>query len=53
MKTATGISMATLLSFLGLILFGLLCYSFVIWSNCDSSLGSFVSDFRAFHGSGC
>ncbi|MGJ9411414.1 hypothetical protein ACHAAC_01790 [Aeromicrobium sp. CF4.19] len=53
MKTSTGISLATLLSFVGLVVFAFLCYAFIIWSNCDSSLSSFFSDFRAFHGSGC
>lgn len=52
MKTRSS-SMVTVLSFLGLIVFAVLCYSFVIWSNCDSSLPSFFSDFLAFHGSGC
>ncbi len=53
MKTSTATSKATLYSFLGLTVFAFLCYSFVIWSNCDSSPASFVSDFRGFHGSGC
>lgn len=31
------------------VLFAVIAYSYLIWSNCDSTANGFFSDFLAFH----
>lgn len=44
---------ATAIALLALVVFACLSYCFVVWSNCDSTLGTFASDFINFHTSEC